>query len=293
MKAFVDWVVSQRFWVVLLAIVFLPFGPVTVTAALLALDTAQHGAVHGSITAGCAIAALAVLAMLAPGGGVVELAGGGALVLFAGVAVGALLRWAPSVTLGFQAILLGSTLAAVAVSLFGPEPAVLMAPLIEQLVEWLRVNGWPQEALDAVPGYDTMLMGLVEGLLFAELVGAMLLSYWLLAMLHPPLKFGDQFRGLRMGRALGIPAMILISVGLVLESALVQNLAFLVFFAFLYQGLAVVHAWVYAKRWQPLLWFVYALMITPWTWLGLSVIGLLDNVFDLRWPLRAQRDGSV
>jgi uncharacterized protein YybS (DUF2232 family) len=95
-----------------------------------------------------------------------------------------------------------------------------------------------------------------------------------------------------MGRVLGVPALVLISIGLVLDTPLVQNLTPLVLFAFLFQGLAVMHAWAHAKKWHPLLvGLIYLLFVTPLTGvtiLGLSVVGLLDNVFNLRSPLRAQ-----
>jgi UDP-N-acetylmuramyl pentapeptide phosphotransferase/UDP-N-acetylglucosamine-1-phosphate transferase len=58
------------------------------------------------------------------------------------------------------------------------------------------------------------------------------------------------------------------------------------------QGLAVLHAWAYAKRWHPgLVAPVYVLLVTPLmvlVILGLSALGLLDNWFDLRARLHSQ-----
>jgi hypothetical protein len=60
----------------------------------------------------------------------------------------------------------------------------------------------------------------------------------------------------------------------------------------LFQGLAVLHAWAYARRWHPaLLAPVYVLLVTPAMvviFFALSAIGLIDNWFDLRAPLRSQ-----
>lgn len=286
MKGFLDWVLSQRYWLVLIAVVFMPVLP-PVTAALLALDTMHRGTAHGAITAAIGVAVLGLLAAVARSE-FVQLAELAAFTMFAGVAIGAIVRWAGGLTLGFQATVLVSVLVVTLLGLFGPEPAVLMAPIRTELIELLRANGVPQEGLDAVPAYDQMIFAIVAGAVFAQLVAVMFLGYWWLAMVRQEPEFGSEFRRLRLGRVLGIPAMILISFGLVIESPLVNNLAFLVLFAFLFQGLAVVHAWVHAKHWQPLLWFVYILMIVPWTWLALSAVGLLDNVFNLRAPLRAQ-----
>lgn len=258
-----------------------------VTAALLALDTMYRGAAHGAVTAATGVAALGLLAVLARGE-FVTIAEIAALAMFAGVGIGALVRWAGGLTLGFQGLLLVSVVAVTALGLFDPAPDALMAPIRAEVIEILRANGVPQEGLDAVPAYDRMIFAIVAGAVFAQLVVVMFLGYWWLAMVRREPEFGKEFRGLRLGRVLGIPAMVVISVGIVIDSALVNNLAFLVLFAFLFQGLAVVHAWVYAKHWQPLLWFVYILMIVPWTWLGLAAVGLVDNVFNLRAPLRAQ-----
>jgi hypothetical protein len=54
----------------------------------------------------------------------------------------------------------------------------------------------------------------------------------------------------------------------------------------LFQGIAVMHAWVHARRWNAMwLWPVYILLVTPWAVIpfgSLSAIGLLDNIFSLR-----------
>jgi hypothetical protein len=62
--------------------------------------------------------------------------------------------------------------------------------------------------------------------------------------------------------------------------------------AFVLQGLAILHAWAHAKRWHvAFVAPVYVLLVTPLmllVLLGLGTLGLLDNWFDLRAPLRVQ-----
>jgi hypothetical protein len=74
--------------------------------------------------------------------------------------------------------------------------------------------------------------------------------------------------------------------------ALVQNLTPLALFGFLFQGSAVMHAWAHARQWHiGILVLVYVLFVPPLTGmaiLGLSAVGLLDNIFDLRSGLRAR-----
>ena len=59
------------------------------------------------------------------------------------------------------------------------------------------------------------------------------------------------------------------------------------------EGVAVLHAWAHAKRWRPgLLAPLYLLLLMPplnvLVVLPLSMVGLVDQWFDLRASLRAQ-----
>jgi hypothetical protein len=57
------------------------------------------------------------------------------------------------------------------------------------------------------------------------------------------------------------------------------------------------HAWAHARKWHPaFIWPVYILFVTPLTWVaifGLSAVGLLDNVFELRAGARAETQTGV
>ncbi|HEY5567169.1 MAG TPA: DUF2232 domain-containing protein [Gammaproteobacteria bacterium] len=289
MKILVDWVLSQRYWLVLLAILFAPIFPV-VTAALMVLNTLHRGAAQGFATAALGSAALALLAVATAGGWLYG-AVAGTVAMLSGAALGALLNWARTLTLGFQCTVLGSLIAAAAVSLFGPAPAVLVEPVVSRVIELLQAGDATPEQLEAVRTLDTMLLGMMFGALFAVLVAVMLLGYWWFALARAEVGFGTEFRALKLGRMLGIVAMVLVTVGLVVQVPVVQNLSPIALFAFLFQGLAVMHAWAYAKQWQPaFVWPVYLILILPWTslmaLLGLAAVGLLDNIFDWRSRLR-------
>src|SRR5690606_33794063 len=107
-------------------------------------------------------------------------------------------------------------------------------------------------------------------------------------------RFGKEFRRLELGRLLGMTASVIVTLSLVTEAALVQNLSSLALFSFLFQGLAVMHAWAHARRWHPAyIAPVYVALATPTPLivaavLGLSAVGLIDNWFNLRAPLQAQ-----
>lgn len=290
MKAVIEWVLAHRYRPVLLAIAFSPLVPV-ISAALMALETTRRGAAQGAIGALFVFAGVA-LVELVTSGGIGLLSAVAVAAALSGVAIGSAIAWAGSLNLGFQGAVLLCFVAGVLVTLAGPAPEVMFEPVIEQLVEMLDENGATPQQLEAVRGLDAVLMGLVVAAIFAQVAAGLLLAYWWLSLMRDDVAFGPEFRELKLGKVLGIPAMALVTAGLVLETPLVQNLTPLALFAFLFQGLAVMHAWAHAKSWHPaLVGVIYVLFVTPLTGLtimGLSVVGLLDNVFELRSPLRAR-----
>jgi hypothetical protein len=277
-------VLSRSYRLVLVALVSTLLLPV-VASALMVVNTLYRGAAQGAATAAVAIVILAAAA-IASGGMWVQTLWVGGLAMGLGAVVGAWLRRAGSLTLGFQGVVLGAYAAAVAIGLFGPDTAVLVEPLQRWLIEFLQAGEATQEQLDLIRTWDTMLLGIAFAVVFAQLVGALLLGYWWMTLASGQGGFGPEFRELKLGRVLGIPAMVLVSVGLVVDFALVQNLSVIALFAFMFQGLAVAHAWAHAKKWHPaFVWAIYILLIPPLSWVGifgLASMGLLDNVFELR-----------
>ena len=287
MKAFVVWVLARRYRLVLLAIMSAPLLPV-VAAALTSLDTARRGATHG--LAGALASAAGVMALAFVSGASPAVFAAVALTTFlAGVGIGVLLN-AGSLALAFQAAVLACFAVIGAVSLFAAEARELFEPFIAELVEVLRASNATPEQIELVEGRGGMV--LLAGAVFSQLMGALLLAYWWLALAAGDRRFGAEFRSLKLGRLLGILATTVIVLGLVFDAALVQNLSALALLAFVLQGLAVLHAWAHAKRWHPgFVAPVYVLLVTPLmvvVVLALSAIGLLDNWFDLRARLRSQ-----
>ena len=220
------------------------------------------------------------------------LVGLGAISMLGGVAVGASLRWAGSLALAFQGIVLGGYVVAVAFTLFGPAPNQLFSGVLATIAELWREGGAAPQQLDLVSDWGATLFGGMVGVTCAQLVGALLLGRWWAQLARKEIGFGVEFRALKLGRVLGIPGMILVGVDLVWDAPAVQILVPTALFGFLFPGLAVLHAWAHAKNWHAgLIVPAYILLIPPLTAvgvLGLSVVGLVDNLFDLRSSLRAQ-----
>ena len=287
MKAFVVWVLARRYRLVLLAIMSAPLLPV-VAAALTSLDTTRRGAVQGLGGALLGAAGMMMLAFVL-GTSPAVFAPAALVTFLSGVGIGVLLN-AGGLTLAFQVAVLASFAVIGAVSLFASGARELFEPFIAELAELFRANGATPEQIALIEGPGGMV--LVAGAFFSQLMGALVLAYWWLALAAGDRRFGAEFRSLKLGRLLGILATTVIVLGLVFDAALVQNLSALALLAFVLQGLAVLHAWAHAKRWHSgFVAPVYVLLVTPLTVvvvLGLSAVGLLDNWFDLRARLRPQ-----
>ena len=129
--------------------------------------------------------------------------------------------------------------------------------------------------------------------IYLQLMAALLLGSWWASKTQEESQFGRQFRQLRLGRLVGIPATLLMASSLLLDGPVIRNLFPLGLFAFWFQGIAVVHAWAWAKRWSAgFLVPMYVLLIMPVTAavtiLLLASVGLVDNWIELRGPLARQ-----
>jgi hypothetical protein len=287
MKVFVDWVVARRYRLILLAIALAPLLQ-PVAAALIGVETARRGAVQGSISSLAGVAGMLIFALLT-GMNPIVAATLGLVTFFSGVVVGALLQQSGNLGLAFQGTVLLSFALVCALSLFGPDPRSLFEPVIAELSEVLRASGAAPEQVAAVEGWGGILLAAA---VFSQLIGPLLLAYWWLCIASGRKRFGVEFRLLKLGRVLGVLATAVIVLRLAFDVPLVQNLTALALLAFVFQGLAVLHAWANAKRWHPgVLAPVYVLLITPFVVLvifGLTAVGLVDNWFDLRASVRPQ-----
>lgn len=297
MKAFVDWLVARRWRPILVAAATLPLVPIVPTA-LVALETVRSG-VGPTLPLAALVGGLFVLmwTIIGPLLGLDPLLasvyGGVAIVVFAvGVGLGGLLRWAGRLVLAFEAILVLGMGGVVVLNLFGPGGSDLFAPVFDRLLAALQSEQQMTAAqLEAFRQAQPLVLGLLAAGFATTLALSLFVAYWLCGIAVGERRFGAEFRELRLSRVIGIPATILITVGLVLQAPLVQNLAALALVGFLFQGLSVLHAWAHARSWHPgYLAPVYVLLLlTPlrvYIVLVLAAAGLMDNWFDLRAPLR-------
>ena len=154
--------------------------------------------------------------------------------------------------------------------------------------------------LQAPPGSEAEVAELLARLalmlpavtLFSSLAGVLLLGYWWWRAANGERRFGVEFRQLKLGRWLGAAATVIVVLGLVFSAPVVQNLLPMALFGFIFQGLAVLHAWAHARHWHVgILVLFYLLLVLPplsvLVMLALSVVGVVDHWLDLRRPVRS------
>lgn len=296
MAGLVQWLLSRRYRLIILAAVLAPIPVVLfVSAALMTLETLYRGPRNGVFSALAATVAGIPLAWVwgvSPTGMVLE-AGG---VLFAGVALGALLRRTGSLALTYQGVALVCAAAALSAALLWPEPGAWVTAILDRLAEVARSGGATEEQVSSlVENLGPYFTGLMVAGIYLQLMAALLLGSWWASKTQEESQFGRQFRQLRLGRLVGIPATLLMASSLLLDGPVIRNLFPLALFAFWFQGIAVVHAWAWAKRWSAgFLVPMYVLLIMPVTAavtiLLLASVGLVDNWIELRGPLARQSE---
>lgn len=288
MTAFARWLLQRRYHLLILAIAVTPLVPM-LAVALLTLDTIRRGPYQGLV--GAAIAATGSVALSGVVGSDIRIVGAvAAAAMLSGVALGSIIATTRSLTLAYQGSLLLCTAVVLGALTVWPDPGALIGPQLDSMLEMLRQGGAGREQLEAISSVRGVFFGLAAAMVFSQLVAAMVLGYWWACLAEESKQLGAQFRALRLGRILGVPATILMATSLFVDAALVQNLFPLALFGFFFQGLAVTHAWAHAKRWNPaLLLVMYLLLVSPLTVVVILVLGsmgLTDNWINLRAPLR-------
>ncbi len=294
MAGLVRWLLARRYRLVLLAAALAPVPIVVfVASALMTLETLHRGSRDGLVSAAAAAVAAIPLAWvlgISPSGLALE----AGAVLVCGVALGALLRRAGSLALAFQGVVLLCAAGSLSAALIWPQPGEWVTAILDRFAQVMRSGGAAEQQVSAlVENLLPYFTGLMVAGLFLQLMVSLLLGSWWASRMQQESQFGRQFRELRLGRVLGIPLTLLMASSLLLDGPIMRNLFPLALFAFWFQGVAVVHAWAWAKRWNAgFLVPMYLLLVIPVTAavtiLLLASVGLVDNWIELRKPLSGQ-----
>lgn len=165
------------------------------------------------------------------------------LLFYGPLLLGWLLRRTGSLNLCYQVAVLGIAALLVMIYLSLQDPVGMWQQQIGNVVTsmtsaGLRLEGG-QKAI--IAAWSRSMWGALAALALAAVFGSLLLGRWWQSLLDTPGAFGNDYRQLRLGRALGIAITVLFVMAMVVDSALLASLVWVALAALAFQGLAAAH----------------------------------------------------
>jgi hypothetical protein len=287
MRGFAAWASGRSYRLILLAILFVEL-IAPVAGGLLVLEALRRGP-GAATTAGLLTLLGVAIVSLIGSTSIWSSLGLSAPVIVGGLAAGALLQASRSLSLSFQATVLGGLAVTLGLFVFVPGLDALGAYMQESLLLMFEANGgmeqWITIFSEAPP---IMFVQILLMVFLISILAGLMLGYWWYSLIAEPVDFGRDFRALRLGRFAGSVLMLLVAAPLLIDSDWVQSLAQLAVIGFLFQGLAVMHARSRSDNWHSsivVLVYLALFIVSPLSVLvfgGLSIVGLVDNFFALR-----------
>jgi hypothetical protein len=142
-----------------------------------------------------------------------------------------------------------------------------------------------REEAEQLLQFVRLMMLLMASSLYLMYILVIFIARWLQARLADSQGFGQEFRALALGKRPALVAVIVVPLGLFLQQAWLISFAFIVVIAFMFQGIAVVHSRLAARK-QAYGLFVlfYVLLVFTWQITGVltAITGIVDNWLDFR-----------
>jgi MFS family permease len=142
-----------------------------------------------------------------------------------------------------------------------------------------------QEQAQQLMQFVRLMMLLLASSLYLMYMLVIFIARWLQAKLADSEGFGQEFRALALGKPAALIAVVVIPLGLFLQLEWLISIAFLVIIAFMFQGIAVLHSRLAAKKQAyPLLVLFYVLLVFTWQITGIltAITGIVDNWLGFR-----------
>jgi hypothetical protein len=177
-------------------------------------------------------------------------------------------------------VLVGVALGAIAIAvqylLWGSMEAELITQAIQRLGEAAQQQ---QEMVDRNIQILRLFVLAMVAMVYLFIMLILLVARWMQASLAGSNGFGQEFRGLVLGKSAAAFALVLMGLSFWLGQAWLVSLAFLVVIAFMFQGIAVVHCKLGSWRQARLLLglFYGLLLIFPQVVALTAVTGVIDN----------------
>ncbi len=172
-----------------------------------------------------------------------------------------------------------------------PDPAIAWQRVLEQIFTGSAVSSDPQQLQDVIVSVSKYMTGAFAAGFMINVILCLLIGRWWQALLYNPGGFGQEFHGLRIGKALTVAAFCLTLIAMVVQAEWIVALLMVMFALYLFQGLAVAHAFFgKSSRSRVFLTVFYVLLIfiRPFL-LVVSLFGMIDAWVDSRrrWLDRA------
>ena len=246
-----------------------------------------HGVRLAVIEAAIAATLLAVIALVS-GAGLAQVPASVLTTWLPALFLGATLQLSRSLTLTLQVSVLVAALMTIGFHVVVDDIVAYWEPVTSYMLEWARQSQL-HEQVQLMESQPVMTANMVTI--------AIVLSSWGLYVLYllfgylaysrmsaKPGEFG-RFRELNFGRVLALIMALISVLALVSGSAVIQNLAFVLFAMFWLQGLAVLH-WMHAEGQIALLVLIVVYVLMPvlhvFLFLALAVLGYTDAWFGYR-----------
>jgi hypothetical protein len=284
MRSFVRWASASPIRLILLTIVFAQL-LAPIAAALLVVDSLRRGPAAAMQSALLAILGVVAMALVFPTDLSVTLILTLPM-LIGGLLGGALLSWSRSLSLAFQGTMIGALIAASIAFAVLPQASEIQAGVQDIFVTLLALGGVSEAQVAQVAALRPVeVVWVLLTSLLLIIVSTLMLGYWWYALLDDRVRFGIDFRALKLGRVAGIVLMALLILALFLDAPSLQSVAPVAVIGFFFQGLAVLHARNHSDKWPSAIIVMVYVFFIPWApiaLMGLSAVGLLDNFFELR-----------
>lgn len=165
-----------------------------------------------------------------------------------------------------------------------PDPAQMWRQILERMLGSAELELNSEQLSEYIEAMSRHMTGIVAAGFMLNVILCLIIGRAWQSRLYNPGGFRHEFLALRLGKVLTLVFVVLTGVALALQSAFVAGLLVLFLVLYLFQGIAVTHAWVDAKS-GGTVWLVlfYALLVIVWQALVLaSLLGMADAWIDVR-----------
>ncbi len=212
--------------------------------------------------------------------------------------------WICAVALGATRSLAVATAVGAALAVFAvlgihlavPDPAAVWRHVLDP---WLS---GPLEEMGVAEGERekalASLAAVATGAVAASAYVSTMLALWIgrawQALLYNPGGFGQEFRGLRLGRSPALVTALLVGAASLWHQPVLFEIALILLVAFAFEGLGFVH-WLAHRSPRPMPWlvgfYVVLVLVFPQALPVVMGLGVVDGLFDLRARI-ARGDGK-